>query len=116
ALFSRLARPKEALEAFDRTLSLNLGDRVALAAKGRILLDVGRIPEALKVFEDGLILEHDNLDFLGGKATCLAYESHFDDALFLLAVGFQKDPNDYAPHRTRGRCLLRTGHAADASP
>src|SRR5207247_2440249 len=91
-------------------------DRVALAAKGRILLDVGRIPEALKAFEDGLILEHDNLDFLGGKATCLAYESHFDDALSLLAVVFQKDPNDYGAHRTKGLCLLRTDHAAEAIP
>src|SRR5439155_25560281 len=98
ALFSRLSRLKEALEAFDRTLSLNPGDRVALAAKGHILLDVGRIPEALKVFEDGLILEHDNLDFLGGKATCLAYESHFHDALSLVAVALQKVPNHYGPH------------------
>src|SRR5439155_1409431 len=44
------------------------------------------------------------------------YESHFDDALSLLAVVFQKDPNYYGAHRTKGLCLLRTDHAAEAIP
>src|SRR5439155_693394 len=42
------------------------------------------------------------------------HQGHYDDALALLTVVIQKDPNHYAAHRTKGLCLLRTDHAADA--
>ncbi len=42
------------------------------------------------------------------------HQGHYDDALSLLTVVLQKDPNHYAAHRTKGLCLLRTDHAADA--
>src|SRR5206468_2913213 len=86
------------------TLSLNPGDRPALAAKGQILLDLGKVPEAQRVFEDGLILDPNNLEFLGGKAACMAHQGHYDDALSLLTVVLQKVPNHYAAHRTTKGC------------
>src|SRR5947207_13986900 len=47
-------------------------------------------------------------------ATLLVNQGQYDVALSLLTVVLQKDPNHYAAHRTKGLCLLRTDHAADA--
>src|SRR3990172_7463003 len=45
---------------------------------------------------------------------CLAAQGHFDDALSCVALVHARDPNNFDAHRTRGVCLLRTDHAAEA--
>src|SRR2546425_8604569 len=50
------------------------------------------------------------------NAMFLASEGHFDDALSVLSVVLQKDPNHYDAFRTKGFCLLRTSRAAEALP
>lgn len=74
----------KAIDAFDFALTVSDGDDIVLKLKGHCLLLVGRIEEAIVIFENCIELKPDDLGSYLSLSECYLAQDRYDDLISIL--------------------------------
>ena len=86
---------EQALETFNKIISVNSDIPEAWNNRGVALYGLGRLDEALESYDRSLSLEGDNLDALRNKAFLLRSQRRLDEALEVYDIVLQKGGDGY---------------------
>lgn len=104
----------EALEYFDRILSIDPNDPIALGNKGAALTQLNRHEEALLVYEKALEITPKNTSILNNKAATLFDLGKIDESLQTLDKILEIEPNNVKILILKGNVLLEVKKYIDA--
>jgi tetratricopeptide (TPR) repeat protein len=89
-----LARPQEALEAFESAIARHPGFENALLGRGAALLALNRLPEAEEAFKAVLARHPDHADALTNLSALLIKQNRNAEAAAALGRGLERHPRD----------------------
>ena len=102
------------LEQFDKTLSLDANNQVALTSKGQVFLQMGRFSDALSLFDLTLVINPRNVVSLNSKGQAFLQMGRPADALEQFDAALVINPRDVWSLNSKGQAFLQMGRPADA--
>jgi tetratricopeptide (TPR) repeat protein len=105
----RLLPAKEALQEFEKLSSKFATSALPVAGRGRALLALGRVPDAVKAFDQAVALAGDDMRFHAGRALALEAAGRWADARDEWTRVAETNPNDIAARLGLGEALRNLG-------
>ncbi|WP_237067484.1 2OG-Fe(II) oxygenase family protein [Microbulbifer guangxiensis] len=112
-IYRKTDRPEEALECFEKALSVKPGHVTAIYGKAQALSELERNDEALPLLEQALALRPDSAEIQYSLALTLLNLGHYQRAEKCLSKLLASHPLYLEGHRTLNEIYWQQGKAAD---
>jgi Flp pilus assembly protein TadD len=108
-LFLETGRPEDAIDQFNKALTIKPDHASAEANLGNAFLRMGQLDEAIVYYEKALQLKSDSAEFQYNLANALLRKGEFDEAVSHFRRALELKPRDADFHNNLGTVLLQKG-------